>query len=211
VMSSPSLANLPPQHGQALGPAMTTRSRGRCAGNGARTGFLRVNPMTDVVAAGIATASSSAALASSSSSCNSSWSSKRLRLADGPNRCRRILPISSFRTSGSRREGYIFRFLAGERDLAHALAKVGRHLIAIVRCDRDNIADPNITPLVRNRRLVPAPPQSIYHLDGVAENRYIVFRQSVPWWTALCDRPMFQQDRKRLLRLKKTQRIGEMQ
>ena len=32
VMSSPSLASLPPQHGQAVGPGITTRSRGRCAG-----------------------------------------------------------------------------------------------------------------------------------------------------------------------------------
>ena len=39
-MSSPSLASLPPQQGQAVGPAITTRSRGRCAGKGARTGLL---------------------------------------------------------------------------------------------------------------------------------------------------------------------------
>ena len=52
VTSSPSLASLPPQHGQALGPGMTTRSRGRCAGSGARTGFRRVKLLT--VAAGLA-------------------------------------------------------------------------------------------------------------------------------------------------------------
>ena len=34
VIVSPSLASLPPQHGQAVGPGITTRSRGRCAGNG---------------------------------------------------------------------------------------------------------------------------------------------------------------------------------
>ena len=51
---------------------ITTRSRGRCAGNGARTGFLRVKPCTVVPAAGAAAISSSAALAAASSSCNSS-------------------------------------------------------------------------------------------------------------------------------------------
>ena len=51
VMSSPSLASLPPQHGQALGAGITTRSRGRCAGNGARTGFLRVKPRTVLASA----------------------------------------------------------------------------------------------------------------------------------------------------------------
>ena len=49
VMVSPSSASLPPQHGQAVG-RITTRSRGRCAGNGARTGFLRVNGPTAVPA-----------------------------------------------------------------------------------------------------------------------------------------------------------------
>jgi len=37
VMSSPSLDSLPPQAGHAQGAGPTTRSRGRCAGNGART------------------------------------------------------------------------------------------------------------------------------------------------------------------------------
>src|SRR5215203_4659478 len=41
VMSSPSLDSLPPQHGHAVGPGMTTRSRGRWAGRGARTGWPR--------------------------------------------------------------------------------------------------------------------------------------------------------------------------
>src|SRR5271169_4582802 len=35
VTSSPSLTSLPPQHGQKGGAGTTTRSRGRCAGNGA--------------------------------------------------------------------------------------------------------------------------------------------------------------------------------
>src|SRR6516164_3805384 len=50
VMSSPSLASLPPQHGQAVGAGITTRSRGRCSGKGARTGFLRVKLVTIVPA-----------------------------------------------------------------------------------------------------------------------------------------------------------------
>jgi hypothetical protein len=52
----------------------STRSRGRWAGSGARTGFLRVKPRT-VVGSGSASpapTSSSVVLASSSSSCNSS-------------------------------------------------------------------------------------------------------------------------------------------
>src|SRR3954469_19484302 len=39
VMSSPSLDSLPPQQGQAVGDGRTTRSRGRWAGRGARTGW----------------------------------------------------------------------------------------------------------------------------------------------------------------------------
>src|SRR5207237_5742803 len=57
VMSSPSLANLPPQQGHTLGAGITTRSRGRYAGNGARTGRLRPKLGTGV-ASGLATASS---------------------------------------------------------------------------------------------------------------------------------------------------------
>ena len=40
-MSSPSLDSLPPQQGQAVGDGRTTRSRGRWAGRGARTGWPR--------------------------------------------------------------------------------------------------------------------------------------------------------------------------
>src|SRR6516165_5981742 len=39
VTSSPSLTSLPPQHGQQGGAGTAMRSRGRCAGNGARAGF----------------------------------------------------------------------------------------------------------------------------------------------------------------------------
>jgi hypothetical protein len=99
VISSPSLASLPPQHGQALGAAITTRSRGRCAGNGARTGLRRVKLTTgEVLVGAIAASSSSAALASSSSSWSSIWSSRRRpRSDDCPNRSRFILAINSFR------------------------------------------------------------------------------------------------------------------
>src|SRR5271167_2577981 len=75
VTSSPSLASLPPQHGQAAGAGITTRSRGRCSGKGARTGFLRVKLATTVASSpglALAASSSSVALASSSSSCSSS-------------------------------------------------------------------------------------------------------------------------------------------
>jgi hypothetical protein len=96
VIVSPSFASLPPQHGQAVGPGITTRSRGRCAGNGARTGFLRVNGCTVVLPSGAALISSSAALAAASSSCNSSWSSSlRPRSEDCPYCSRRSLAICS--------------------------------------------------------------------------------------------------------------------
>ena len=98
VMSSPSLASLPPQHGQAAGAGTTTRSRGRCAGNGARAGFLRVNPGTTARSWPAAATSSSLALTSSSSSCSSSCSrSLALRSADGPKRSRRNLAMTSLR------------------------------------------------------------------------------------------------------------------
>jgi hypothetical protein len=50
VMSSPSFASRPPQTGQAQGAGMTTRSRGRWAGKGARTGRRRVKLFTAVPA-----------------------------------------------------------------------------------------------------------------------------------------------------------------
>ena len=53
VTSSPSLASrVEPQHAQAVGPGTIDRSRGRCAGNGLRDGFLRVKARTGVVVAG---------------------------------------------------------------------------------------------------------------------------------------------------------------
>ena len=42
VTSSPSFASLPLQHGHSVGPGITTRSRGRCAGSGPRTGLRRM-------------------------------------------------------------------------------------------------------------------------------------------------------------------------
>jgi hypothetical protein len=72
VTSSPSLDSLvDPQQGQACGAAMTTRSRGRCAGNGRREGRLRSNAATASVDAARAASSSSLAAASSSSSLSS--------------------------------------------------------------------------------------------------------------------------------------------
>ena len=47
VMSSPSFDSLAePQQGQFVGAAMTTRSRGRCSGNGFRDGRLRSKALT---------------------------------------------------------------------------------------------------------------------------------------------------------------------
>lgn len=46
VTSSPILTSLPRQHGHSLGTGNTTRSRGRWAGSGARTGFLRLKLRT---------------------------------------------------------------------------------------------------------------------------------------------------------------------
>ena len=89
-----------PQQAQDVGGGTTTRSRGRCAGNGLRTGLRRVNSLTWVVpaAARSAASSSSVALASSSSSCSSSWSSSRcLRSERQPYISRLSFSIVSFR------------------------------------------------------------------------------------------------------------------
>ena len=58
VIVSPSLASLPPQHGHAFGISITTRSRGRCSGSGARTGLRRVNASTEVPSGAVAVAAS---------------------------------------------------------------------------------------------------------------------------------------------------------
>jgi hypothetical protein len=69
VMSSPSLdSRAPPQQAQATGPGTTTRSRGRCSGNGWRDGRLRVNDDTFVVLAAAISAASSSSVAELSSS-----------------------------------------------------------------------------------------------------------------------------------------------
>ena len=67
---------LEPRTGQ-VGPGITTRSRGRRAGSGPRTGLRRPLPGVSRLPAGsgLRAASSSTAPASSSSSCNSNWSS----------------------------------------------------------------------------------------------------------------------------------------
>ena len=98
VTLSPSLASLPPQHGQAEGLGRTTRSRGRCAGSGPRIGLARAKARTFVSpGAGSASAASSSATAvSSSSSCSSIWSSSLPPRSDeAPNRSRRILAMIS--------------------------------------------------------------------------------------------------------------------
>ena len=100
VMSSPNLASLPePQQGQLSGATTTTRSRGRCSGNGFLEGRLRSNAWTvDVRAAFAEASSSSVALASSSSSCSSIWSNSRaLRSERLPWISRFSFSISSWR------------------------------------------------------------------------------------------------------------------
>src|SRR4249919_3568577 len=68
VMVSPSLASLvEPQQAHALGAGMTTRSRGRWAGNGLRDDLWRVNALTTVVFAAASSAASSSSLAVASS------------------------------------------------------------------------------------------------------------------------------------------------
>ena len=69
VTSSPSFDRRePPQAGHAHGAGMTTRSRGRCAGNGFLTGRLRSNGATLVVLAAAISAARSSSLASASRS-----------------------------------------------------------------------------------------------------------------------------------------------
>src|SRR4051812_37225865 len=67
VTVSPSLRRrVPPQQSQVVGAGTTTRSRGRCAGNGWRDGRLRANgaALVDLAAARSAAISSSVAPAS---------------------------------------------------------------------------------------------------------------------------------------------------
>jgi hypothetical protein len=102
VMSSPSLDSLPPQQGQAVGAGRTTRSRGRWAGRGARTGWPRAGwsgrlPRS-VLAASSALVASSLAAATSSPSSSSSWSiSLRPRSEEAPYLSRLSRAISSLR------------------------------------------------------------------------------------------------------------------
>jgi len=57
------LTSLPWQQGQTEGAGITTRSRGRCAGNGARTGLRRVKVVTVLSPALAAAAEASSAAA----------------------------------------------------------------------------------------------------------------------------------------------------
>src|SRR3546814_6916338 len=60
VISSPSFDRRAlPQDGHEQGAGMTTRSRGRCSGNGLRLGRLRSNAATSLVFAGAASAAQS--------------------------------------------------------------------------------------------------------------------------------------------------------
>src|SRR5205814_2945890 len=77
----------------------------------------------------------------------------------------------------ARREGDVFRFLAGKRDLAQAPMEIGRHHIAVLRCDPDNIADPNGSPFICNRPLATATRKIVYRLHSLTEGLYIASRQ----------------------------------
>ena len=60
VTSSPSFESfVDPQHGQFVGAAITTRSRGKCSGNGFRAGRLRSKDLTKVEGAECSAANSS--------------------------------------------------------------------------------------------------------------------------------------------------------
>ena len=64
VIVSPSLrSRVPPQQGQVVGAGTTTRSRGRCSGNGLRAGRLRVKAATVVVLAAACSAAISSSVA----------------------------------------------------------------------------------------------------------------------------------------------------
>ena len=99
VTSSPSLDSRPWQHGQEVGPGITTRSRGRCAGNGPRTGLRRTALRAAMPSiSGPSAASSSAAAACTSSSCSSNWSSSlRPRSDEAPNCSCRSFAMRSLR------------------------------------------------------------------------------------------------------------------
>jgi hypothetical protein len=101
VTSSPIFAiRSDPQQAQVEEASTTTRSRGRCSGNGFFTGLRRSKARTFVTfsAACSARMASSAAAVSSSSSCNSSWSiSRAVRSALRPYFSRLSIAISSFR------------------------------------------------------------------------------------------------------------------
>lgn len=93
VMSSPIFTiRVDPQQVQVVGASITTRSRGRCSGNGLRTGRRRSNAAIVVFGAvASALALSSAMSTSSSSSCISSCSTSRAW-------CSALLPCCSRRS-----------------------------------------------------------------------------------------------------------------
>ena len=120
VMSSPSLDSLPLQQGHAVGLGRTTRSRGRWAGRGARTGWPRGGlsgrrVLPSLPAAPSTLAASSLAAATNSPSSSSNWSSSlRPRSEEAPYlsclsraisslRCATIASAPEARASASRR------------------------------------------------------------------------------------------------------------
>ncbi len=135
VTSSPSLASLmEPQQLQVVGPGTITRSRGRCAGNSLRAGFLRKARTCVVsllaVAAFSAASSSSVAAASSSSSWSSIWSTRRaLRSLCAPNRSRLSFSIVSRRctTSASALDASARALAASARACTSSASRARRH------------------------------------------------------------------------------------
>jgi len=179
VMSSPNLASLPWQHGHSIGPGITTRSRGRCAGNGPRTGLRRMAGRGGTSSLSRpSAASSSAAVASSSSSCSSSWSSSlRPRSEEAPKRSCLSLAISSLRcatiasapdarASASRRASCSAARAARSRAMSSGTGSAASVTVLI-----EPHTPPAVYPLSGNRRRQPA-------ISG----RHVRFgvRQSIP-------------------------------
>src|SRR5438067_8857292 len=55
--------------------------------------------------------------------------------------------------------------------------EIGRHHIAVLRCDPDNIADPNGSPFICNRPLATTTRKIVYRLHSLTEGLYIASRQ----------------------------------
>src|SRR5947207_15924092 len=55
--------------------------------------------------------------------------------------------------------------------------EIGRHHIAVLRCDPDNIADPNGSPFICNRPLATTTRKIVYRLHSLTEGLNIASRQ----------------------------------